>query len=129
MYRLIFFRFNLSMDIKQIRKANLIKLIGNVEKRGAAAAFAKKYNLSPDQVRHMLTGFRAFSEGIARKFEEAIGLEPGALDRPINSDIAEEAARYTAQRIGEDAITLLDAFEKLPPEKKQLALRLIQTLD
>lgn len=129
MYRLIFFRFNLPMDIKQIRKANLIKLIGDAEKRGAAAAFAKKYNLSPDQVRHMLTGFRPFSENIARKFEEAIGLEPGALDRELNNQIAEQAARYSAQRIGEDAINLLDAFEKLPKEKQQLALRLIQTLD
>lgn len=117
------------MDIRQIRKANLIKLIGDVNSRGAAANFAKKHNLSPDQVRHMLTGFRPFSENIARKFEEAIGLELGTLDQPLSDKVAEKAAKYAAQRMGSDAVSLLEAFEKLPKEKQQLALRLIQTLD
>jgi hypothetical protein len=117
------------MDIQQVRKANLIKLIGDVSERGAAANFAKKYNLSPDQVRHMLTGFRPFSEKIARKFEIAVGIEAGSLDQPLSNKIAETAAKYAAQRMGEDAINLLEAFEKLPKEKQQLALRLIQTLD
>lgn len=117
------------MDSQQIRKANLIKLIGDIHRRGAAAEFAKKHNLSPDQVRHMLTGYRPFSEKIARKFEEHIGLEPGTLDLPVSSHVAETAAKFTAQRMGKDAVTLLEAYQKLSKEKQQMALRIIQTLD
>lgn len=117
------------MDIQQIRKANLIKLIGNVHERGAAARFAKTYNLSPDQVRNVLTDFRPMGEKLARRFEKALGLTDGSLDKPIGSDVLEEAATYAAQLQGEAAIKMLMTFRNLPPEKQLTAARLIQALD
>ncbi len=116
------------MDTKEIRKANLVYLIGNPSERGAAARFAKKYNLPPDQVRHVLTGFRPMGEKLARRFEEAIGLDFGTMDKPLDNLVMEEAANYAAQNQGESAVKLLKAFRNLKDDKKAMALRLIEAL-
>lgn len=128
MYHLIFFSFNEPMDTKEIRKANLIYLIGDVNLRGAASTFAKEYNLAPDQVRHVLTGFRPMGEKLARKFEIAIGLPPGSMDKPMQNTVMEQAANYSAKNQGEEAVKLLELFRKVQPEKRKTALKLIEAL-
>lgn len=116
------------MDIKDIRKANLIRIIGNVHERGAPSQFAKKYNLPPDQVRHILTGYRTMGEKLARKFEEAIGLPSGELDKDLSDSVASEAATYMANNLGIEALDVITTFRELDAEKRKIVAQMIRSL-
>ncbi len=116
------------MDIKEIRKANLIRIIGNAHERGAPSQFAKKYNLPPDQVRHVLTGYRTMGEKLARKFEEAIGLPKGELDKDLSDTVASEAAIYMASNLGKEALDVITTFRQLDAEKRKIVAQMIRSL-
>lgn len=116
------------MNINEIRRANLIRLIGNAHERGAPSQFAKKYNLPPDQVRHILTGYRSMGEKLARKFEEAMGLPAGELDKDLSDSVASEAATYLANNLGSEALDVINTFRELDPEKRKIVAQMIRSL-
>jgi hypothetical protein len=122
---MIFFELNNRMDIREVRRANLMRLIGSPNEHGAAAQFATRHNLNPDQIRHILTRHRQMGEKLARKLELSIGLPALALDNPLDSRVMEESATYTAQQIGPDAMLLLESFRAATPEIRAAALRML----
>jgi hypothetical protein len=80
-YRLLSFYRKLGMNISDIRIENLAKVIGDPDKHGAVAAFAKKHDLDPTYIRQLLGGHRNMGEKAARNFEEKLGLDKGYLDQ------------------------------------------------
>jgi hypothetical protein len=68
------------VDIKQIRRANMLALIG--EKKGAKAAFARKVDTDPAYVSQILSTRTKADVGneLARAIETAYGLPYGWMD-------------------------------------------------
>ena len=83
------------MDISGIRIKNLARLIGNPDKHGAVAQFAKKHDLDPTYIRQLLGGHRNMGERSARNFEEKIGLDERYLDR-LDIEDSKASARFSA---------------------------------
>jgi phage repressor protein C with HTH and peptisase S24 domain len=85
---------NPPMDIRAIRKANLLHLVGKEE---TAADFARKVGVDPKQVSHILTGFRNMGHEIARRIEDALDMQPGAMDSPLLEAMADNLKNYLAE--------------------------------
>lgn len=105
------------MNITEIRKNNLIALIGDIQAHGAVAEFARRHNLDATYVRQIIGDHRKMGEKAARKFELSINLEPGQLDK----DIGESPAKYMSSK----AWLIAQAFEKSSPELQEAAMRML----
>lgn len=66
------------MNIAQVRKANLRRVLDEFESLTAAAVQA---GVTKQHLSTLLTPSSPFGEKTARKLEESLGLEPGRLDR------------------------------------------------
>lgn len=77
------------MDIQDIRKENLRRLIGDQK----LIAFSTSYGLDSSYLSQMLNNHRGFGEKAARKMEGQLGLPAGSLDLP---DSQEQAATIPA---------------------------------
>jgi len=116
------------MNIHETRKYNLRHLIGDVSAHGAVSKFARDNNFDPTYIRQILNDHRKMGEKAARKFEKALKLEDGYLDRPIRLQINERAASYDAKPLSEEAIAIALAFEESTPDVQAAALRMLGIL-
>lgn len=65
------------MDIRTIRRENLRLIVDGFKSK---AEFARRYDVDPTYVSQILNGHRKLGEKAARNLEEAIRLDPLALD-------------------------------------------------
>lgn len=77
--------YNVSVDIREIRRINLESIIGE-EKR---VDFAERAGLNPSQLSQVLSGTRNIGDKLARRIERNIMLKPYALDQQVNSGSGE----------------------------------------
>ena len=70
-------RLNIGMEIKEIRRRNLILLIESRERQSVLAAELK---MAPSILSNIVTGARDMGHGIARRIEKRLLLEPGWMD-------------------------------------------------
>ncbi len=95
------------MDIFEIRKANLIRLIGSRRK----GACAEKWEMAPAHLSQVLSNKTAknLGEDVARRIEQKEGLPHGWLDALQTEEIAEMAEavrpRPSSESISEQAVT------------------------
>ena len=93
------------MDIFEIRKANLIRLIGSRRK----GACAEKWEMAPAHLSQVLSNKTAknLGEDVARRIEQKEGLPHGWLDALKTEEIAEMAEavrpRDSSHSVGEHA--------------------------
>ena len=76
-----------SSELLELRRVNLERVLSE-RGRGAKTYLAQRLAISQSHVSHWLkgadvAGARPIHKGTARDIEKALGLEPGALDRPI----------------------------------------------
>ena len=76
------------MDIKEIRRVNLLGLIA--ESEGVIARLARKTGQNPSVLSQIKNGSRDMGHDIARALEEALSHEKGWMDR-LQFPTAEEA--------------------------------------
>jgi hypothetical protein len=99
------------MDIFEIRKANLIRLIGSRRK----GACAEKWEMAPAHLSQVLSNKTAknLGEDVARRIEQKEGLPHGWLDALQTKEIAEMAEavrpRPSSESISEQAATYQQA--------------------
>lgn len=106
------------MDIREIRRLNLNRLIGSPGERGRISDFSQKYNFDHTYVSQVLNGHKKMGEKSARKMESAMGLPPGTLDVPPDS---------TAEPMDENEIALLAAFRSVKSQEVKAGfLRILQ---
>lgn len=76
-----------AMNVREIRRQNLRLLI---EDSGLKqAGFAKRYDLDAVVISQILNEHRNMGHEFARKVEENVGLEPGAMDHQMSLDVKE----------------------------------------
>ena len=63
--------------VSEFRKANLKELLKSFENQ---REMADAIGMAPNQLNHLLTGFRGIGEKLARKIEGALRIPVGALD-------------------------------------------------
>ncbi|MDC5565523.1 hypothetical protein NRA69_17785, partial [Acinetobacter baumannii] len=76
------------MDISEIRKQNLRRIIDNAISKGLAkndAEYCKKNDLEPSYISQLVNGHRNIGERSARNLEKKMGLDAGALDQSPNT--------------------------------------------
>lgn len=99
------------MKEQNIRVENLKAMIA---KSGGIAVFARAHDgVDPTYISQLINGHRNFGERAARKMEERIGLERGALDRQAGDDAPAQTGGITLQ-----SIALAD-WEKLTPTQRK----------
>lgn len=113
----------LYMSIADIRRENLRALV-EAEGLATIARRAKK----PDrQINDMLAGRKSFGEKVARDIENKMGLDTGALDRPITGSTTgtspQRAVETAEQRI--NPLTIIRRLDgQVTPRSKATLLRL-----
>jgi hypothetical protein len=86
---------NSMSTVYEIRRANLIRL---TQEPGSKQALALKLNMTPAQVSHWLRipgryGARRLHEDHARQIENVLGLSPGELDTPPDTELLAQTTR------------------------------------
>lgn len=77
------------MDISEIRKQNLRRIIDNAISKGLAkndAEYCKKKDLEPSYISQLVNGHRNIGERSARNLEKKMGLNAGVLDQSLNTN-------------------------------------------
>lgn len=97
------------MDIRDIRRQNLDKLIGNPGKRGRIIDFAQNYNFDPTYISQILNGYKKLGEKSARKMEAAMRLPEGYFDIYPGENTSPVSA---------DESAVLSAYRAMPPDLK-----------
>lgn len=113
------------MSIYEIRRQNLIHLIGDVRRHGAVAEFARTHNLDPTYIRQIIGRNRTMGEKAARNFEGSIKIRAGSLDAERLA-VLESPAAYTA--VSEEAWEVASAFDQASPEMQAGLLRMLGIL-
>lgn len=118
------------MDIFEIRKANLIRLIGSRRK----GACAEKWEMAPAHLSQVLSNKTAknLGEDVARRIEQKEGLPHGWLDALQTEEIAEMAEavrpRPSSESISEQADTYQQAKTKTQAEAAAAMLEAVAAL-
>lgn len=115
------------MDISQIRRENLNKVIGRRGKHGRIADFAREHDMSETYLAQILNGHRNLGEKSARNMEKKVGLAHGTLDAVwigAGEKIAEPHSEYIKNQLRPDQIAILEGYEQSSDEVKKLILRL-----
>lgn len=114
--------FNSGMDISEIRKHRVAQLIDQ-RFNGVAADFAAAIGRTPSYVSRMLSSnkhSRGIGETMARSIEQALDLEPGSLDRPLDAaerpPVKQAELPYELEPVGvwDDETPLEDGEVELP---------------
>lgn len=116
---------NYSMNINEIRKLNLRRLIERSSPSGKVADFAKTYDIDASYLSQLLNKHRTMGEKSARNIEIKVGLSAGDLDKPVSGAVAEKEAMYLATQEGPAALELMRQYLAASPEMKAAALRLL----
>lgn len=74
-----------SVDIREIRRGNLLDLLGD----GKHIEFAERIDLSASHFSQILSGRNKIGDKLARKIEERLGIKPYALDESEMRSAAE----------------------------------------
>ncbi|MEN7429671.1 hypothetical protein VA599_02870 [Chromobacterium sp. TRC.1.1.SA] len=75
---------NADMDISEIRRQNVLKLIEECD--DSVKAFADKVGIQPGQASHLKTGFRNVGPNMAKRIEQAFDKESGWISRDHSQD-------------------------------------------
>ena len=102
---------------QQRRRDNLRRLLANYPTQ---RHFADAVGLSVAQVSHLLTGVREMGEEIARRIEEALGLEMGWMDHGLEASIS-ETVRPTSLRLARE-------IEALPSKQRGALQALVDSM-
>lgn len=122
------------MNISEIRRLNLKRLIGSKVPSGKVADFAKEYDIDASYLSQLLNDHRTIGEKSARKIEQKAGILSGELDKNFIYDSAEHRvlgqvrepeAHYISTKEEAAAAALLKHFLEASPEMKAAALRLL----
>lgn len=107
------------MEIAEIRRSNLRRLVGRYESQ---LAFAEHAKLGVQYLNQLLSSHRNMGEKTARKIETALKLDLGWLDG--RDDKAQEKTGLSprATKIGQ-------MFDRLPPDKQDALQKIVDALD
>lgn len=115
------------MEIKHIRRRNLVALIGGKTQR----EFAEETGMSDRHVSQLVNGFRQMGDVIARRIEEKLRLPRGWMD----ASHAGQEARQPAADYGLDLVTAaeidaaIEKFRRLHPAfREYIAMKMDQLL-
>lgn len=101
-------------DLQQIRRQNLLALIGN----NTMAEYAREHDLDASYLSQIKNGSRGFGEKAARKMEEKIGLPKYALDIKAGESLA---CATEEELIG----AVAEVLPRLSGEAKKKLIRLV----
>lgn len=100
------------MDIREVRKENLRRLIGDGEQKELAV----RAKVSPAYLSHIMTGFRNLGHTVARKIERELRLPHGFLDTPPKqTELSPEALEFASdwQALPADVRAEVKAFVRM----------------
>jgi hypothetical protein len=117
------------MDIKEIRRVNLQKLIDE-RFDGFAARLASKLDMKPPQLHRWRSGGQGMSEDSARAIEQTLSLPPLSLDLPAGHHYATAilATAPSSPAVTAAEQTLLDDWRLLLHEDQERFSRQIRQL-
>lgn len=118
------------MDIFEIRKANLIRLIGSRRK----GACAEKWEMAPAHLSQVLSNKTAknLGEDVARRIEQKEGLPHGWLDTLQLEAIAERTGSYSPAQMrsaAEENAEALDGGATSEPSQQQSGVNMAALLN
>lgn len=86
-------RYASDMDVQEIRRARLIRLIESMKTQ---KAFADATDLAPAHVSQMVNGVRQMGRDVARRIERLLKLPHGEMDRPLDEPNVLPAAAHVS---------------------------------
>lgn len=104
------------MDIKEIRLANLIDLLG---RSGLDVDFCKKIDMNPSYLPQLKAKTKSIGDKVARRIEERLGLERGYMDS------VHEKNQLPEKMPGSDALATAFSIESLPAPLRDSLKRLV----
>lgn len=108
------------MDMNEIRRRNLARVVAEFETMTAAA---EKAGVSLQHISQLSNGRVPFGEKTARKLELAFGLKPGHLDRNGDSE-----AGLGIAGLDEEALHLARRFQTLTARERAAVATLVTML-
>ncbi|MFZ1643128.1 MAG: helix-turn-helix transcriptional regulator [Candidatus Contendobacter sp.] len=112
---------NYLLVYQQRRRENLKRLLADYPTQ---RHFADAAGLSVAQVSHLVTGVREMGEEIARRIEQATGLEMGWMDRAVDGS----AAAAVADGVSPGSLHLAREIEALLPKQRGALQTLVDSL-
>ena len=103
---------------QQRRRDNLKRLLADYPTQ---RHFAEAVGLSVAQVSHLVTGVREMGEEIARRIEEALGLEMGWMDRSVDAAVSGAGVSPASLRLARE-------IEALPSQQRGALQALVDSM-
>lgn len=109
-----------TMDISEVRRRNLYRLVNQYESQ---ADMARSLGISPQALSGVLTGNKPFGERFARSIETALKVKPGWLDRNGGSESSPGMAG-----LDDESIQLAQRIQELTPRDRAAVTKLVDSL-
>lgn len=114
------------MDIYEIRRRNLDRLIGAPGKHGRISSFARTYGFDPSYISQLLNEDRTVGEKAARDIELKLKLPAFSMDKHPDFEVKDVQSLYEAIANTPKAKELIEAYLEAPPNLREAALYVLQ---